>query len=52
MRDVAGEYRWAHESGAQGMPTPDELEAQGWVRVHFHPNYRRSWLMRKDDALL
>lgn len=31
------------------MPTPEMLEADGWERVHFHPNYRKSWLMKRGD---
>lgn len=41
--------QWTSETRRNGMPTPEQLEAEGWERVHFHPNYRRSWLMRKDD---
>lgn len=45
------EVRWANETGAQGMPRPEDLEAQGWYRVGNHPLYRTSWLMRRDDDL-
>ena len=39
------EYRWANERRAHSMPTPEELEAEGYVRVKRHPNYETSWLM-------
>ena len=41
-------FRWAHEHGAHGMPTPENLEAEGWLRVRRHPFWPLSWLMRKD----
>ncbi len=41
------EFRWAHEARRFGLPTPDELEAVGWVRVRRHPFWPASWLMRK-----
>lgn len=46
--------RWANEQRAQNMPTPAELEAEGWYRVGNHPLYPKSILMRKDedDAVL
>ena len=42
------EYRWASEARTHGMPTPGELEAEGYARVTRHPNYPASWLMRRD----
>ena len=42
-------FRWANESGATVMPTPEELEAQGWYRVRQHNLWPLSWLMRKDE---
>lgn len=44
-----GLYRWASDLRVHGMPTPEELEAQGYVRVAQHPAYTRSWLMWKAD---
>jgi len=38
-------FRWANEDGAHGMPTPAELEAQGWVRSWQHPWWLKSWMM-------
>ena len=39
------EYRWANERRIHAMPTPEELEQEGYVRVKRHPNYETSWLM-------
>ncbi len=41
------EFRWAHEARLFGLPTPEELEASGWIRVRRHPFWPASWLMRK-----
>lgn len=46
---VAFLLRWANETHAHGMPTPEELEAEGWVRVRQHPRWPTSWLMRKGE---
>lgn len=46
--DLKMRFQWANEDGAQGMVRPEDLEAQGWVKVRQHPNYPLSWLMRKD----
>ena len=39
------EYRWANERRINGMPTPEELEAEGYSRVCQHPNWPLSVLM-------
>jgi hypothetical protein len=43
-------FQWANEEGTSGMPLPEELERQGWVRVAQHPRWVKSWLMKKADA--
>lgn len=51
---MATEYRWASETGAHGMATPDELVYFGFVyheregRRVCDPRYPGSWLMRRD----
>jgi len=37
--------QWASESGAHGMPIPQELESMGWHRLAEHPLFRGTWLM-------
>ncbi len=37
--------QWASESGAHGMPVPQELERMGWHRLAEHPLFRGTWLM-------
>ena len=39
------EWRWANERRVNGMPTPEELEADGYRRVRRHPFWPLSWLM-------
>ena len=39
------DLRWASDSGAQGMPHPEELEYLGWKRLREHPSYAGVWLM-------
>lgn len=41
-------FRWANERGLNSMPTPEVLELEGWVRVHRHPFWPSSYLMRRD----
>ena len=43
------EFRWANEREANGMPTPEALEAEGWVRVRRHPFWLLSWLMTRQE---
>jgi hypothetical protein len=43
------EYRWANEQGVSGMPVPEVLEAEGYVRVCQHPFWPLSWLMRRES---
>lgn len=45
------DFHWANERGANGMPRPETLEADGWVRHVRHPNYPASWLMRKETTM-
>jgi hypothetical protein len=45
---VTALYQWANEDAVHGMARPSYLESQGWVKVRQHPNYPKSWLMRKD----
>jgi hypothetical protein len=42
-----GTYAWASETGAHSMPTPEELKAQGYVKLRPHPWYEGAWLMVK-----
>jgi len=44
-------FRWANEREVNGMPTPESLEAEGWVRVRQHPFWPLSILMcrRNED---
>lgn len=37
--------QWASETGAQGMPIPQELEKLGWQRLSEHPLFHGTWLM-------
>ncbi len=41
------QYQWANETGIHGMAKISDLEAQGWVKVTEHWEYKGSWLMRK-----
>ena len=40
-------FRWASETGAHGMITPEEIEWLGYERVGQDPRYPTSWLYRK-----
>lgn len=42
-------YRWASETGAHGMPHPEEAEYLGYVKCSHHPRYEGTWLMRKEE---
>lgn len=42
------EWRWASETGANGMITVEEAEWLGYQKVAQHPLYPKSWLMRRD----
>ena len=44
-----GSYQWASETRAHGMPTPEELEAQGWTRLSESPRWPGSWWMWKRN---
>jgi len=41
-------FCWANEREMNDMPTPEALEAEGWVRVRRHPFWPLSVLMRHD----
>lgn len=41
------EYRWASETGAQGMPHPEELEYLGYERLLRHRFWPDSILYRR-----
>ena len=47
---MTDEYRWASESGAQGMATVDELEWLGYVKLREHPLYPGTWYMKRETA--
>ena len=40
--------QWASETGAQGMPIPQELEKRGWHRLSEHPLFHGTWLMEAE----
>jgi hypothetical protein len=42
-------FRWANEDRIESMPTPEEMEAQGYERSIRHPRWPKSWLMVKGD---
>ena len=42
--------QWASETGAHGMPIPEELERLGWHRLTEHPLFRGTWLMETPEA--
>ena len=44
-------FRWANDQGAHGMPTPAELEADGYIVSHRHPLFPRSVLMWKRESM-
>ena len=41
--------QWASETGAQGMPIPQELEKLGWHRLSEHPLFHGTWLMQAEE---
>lgn len=41
------EFRWANTDKHHNMPTPRELEDQGYVKVRQHPFWPESWLMKR-----
>jgi hypothetical protein len=41
--------QWASETGAHGMPVPQELERMGWLRLAEHPLFHGTWLMETPD---
>jgi hypothetical protein len=41
--------RWASETGAHGMPVPQDLERQGWRRLAEHPLFSGTWLMETTE---
>jgi hypothetical protein len=43
--------QWASETGAHGMPVPDELEGRGWHRLAEHPLFHGTWLMETPEAV-
>ena len=43
-----GSYAWASETRAHSMPTPEELEAVGYVKLRRHPWYAGAWLMKRE----
>jgi hypothetical protein len=42
--------QWASETGAHGMPVPQDLEKVGWHRSAEHPLFRGTWLMETLEA--
>jgi hypothetical protein len=49
-RKLDGSYQWASKNRSHGMPTPEELEAQGYTKGPEHPLYKGSFLMVKKEA--
>ena len=43
--------QWASETGAHGMPMPQDLEQMGWHRSAEHPLFQGTWLMETAEAL-
>lgn len=41
--------QWASETGAHGMPIPQELEQMGWLRLAEHPLFHGTWLMETPE---
>ena len=41
--------QWASETGAEGMPIPQELEKLGWHRLSEHPLFHGTWLMEAAE---
>lgn len=41
--------QWASETGAHGMPAPQDLEKLGWHRLAEHPLFRGTWLMETQE---
>lgn len=50
MSEAQYEYQWANEKRVNGMPTPEELETEGYERIRRHPWWPISWLMRRAIA--
>ena len=44
---LEGLYMWASMTGAHGMATIEDLEAQGYVKVTESVWYPGSWLMKR-----
>ena len=44
--------QWASETGAHGMPVPEELERVGWHRLAEHPLFHGTWLMETPEPLV
>lgn len=44
----AWEFRWANDRGANGLPHPDELAREGYLRIAQHPRWPSSWLMVRE----
>jgi hypothetical protein len=42
--------QWASETGAHGMPLPQDLEQMGWHRSAEHPLFQGTWLMETREA--
>ncbi len=42
--------QWASETGAHGMPAPQELERCGWHRLAEHPLFQGTWLMETPEG--
>jgi hypothetical protein len=47
---VAILLQWASETGAHGMPVPQELERMGWLRRAEHPLFQGTWLMETAES--
>ena len=43
--------QWASETGAHGMPMPQDLEQMGWHRSAEHPLFQGTWLMETPEAV-
>jgi hypothetical protein len=41
--------QWASETGAHGMPAPQDLESKGWHRLARHPLFQGTWLMETPE---
>ena len=45
-----GSYAWASTTRAHGMPTPEDLEAEGYTRGPESPQYPGTYLMIRRPA--